>query len=110
MLNYKVSASSNEDSAADALEHLNLDEDDISDDYDFMEDAEGQSNGRRRASNSRNREPRRKYLEVLQKVADREISEICIDLDDLAEVLIKLRGFYYQLNWHELISGSTKQI
>ncbi|MCJ1330588.1 Mcm2-7 hexameric complex component [Thelotrema lepadinum] len=85
LLNYKVSASSNEDSAADALEHLNLDEDDISDDYDFMEDAEGQSNGRRRASNSRNREPRRKYLEVLQKVADREISEICIDLDDLAE-------------------------
>ena len=86
MLNYKVSASTNEDSAADALGNLNLDEDDISDDYDFMDDAEEQSSGRRGMSSSRNREPRRKYLEVLQKVADREVSEICIDLDDLAEV------------------------
>lgn len=43
-----------------------------------MDDAAGQSGGR-----TARREPKKKYLEMLQKVADREISEICIELDDL---------------------------
>ena len=30
-----------------------------------------------------NRDPKVKYMEILQDVADRKVSEICIELDDL---------------------------
>jgi DNA replication licensing factor MCM7 len=54
---------------------MNIDEDDFSDEYDFMDedDEEGKV-------------PKLKYKELLQKVADRYEEEITIDLDDLAKV------------------------
>ena len=76
--NYKSTATDLE-----ALEDLNLDGDSTESEYDTMDDVVGakptrQGNG--------SREPRRKYLDMLQKVADRELSEVTIELDDLDNV------------------------
>ncbi|KAF2499180.1 MCM-domain-containing protein [Lophium mytilinum] len=67
--------------AADQLEGLNIGEDGLSDEYDFMdEDDDGAARTRRQA---RDRNPKQKYIQMLQDVADRVRSEIQIDLDDL---------------------------
>ena len=80
---FKESASTSETAATDALDALNLGEHDS--DYDFMDDADGPE-GQRRTRNSQTRSPKRKYMEVLQDVADRKRQDICIELDDLAIV------------------------
>ena len=68
------------------MQDLNLDEDRTSDEYDFMDDAE---DGDERTSNRRNREdtyPKIKYMKMLQKVSDRQLDQVTVELDDLAEV------------------------
>ena len=77
--NYKSTASDLE-----AIGDLNLDGDATSDEYDFMDDAEDGKDTRRRAGASK--EPKRKYLDMLQKVADRQLKEVTIELDDLDNV------------------------
>ena len=62
---------------------MNIDEDDFSDDYDFMDDDEGDA---RRRARTQAKEPKLKYKDVLQRVADRYDEEITIELDDLAKV------------------------
>lgn len=37
-------------------------------------------------------DPKKKYMHMLQKVADRQISEVTIELDDLKHVRLSLRG------------------
>jgi DNA replication licensing factor MCM7 len=64
---------------------MNIDEDDFSDEYDFMDDDDEAQNTRRR-TRSQAKEPKLKYMEVLRKVADRYEDEITIDLDDVAKV------------------------
>lgn len=64
---------------------MNIDEDDFSDEYEFMDEDEEAQNARRR-TRSQAKEPRLKYMDVLRKVADRYEDEITIDLDDLAKV------------------------
>ena len=82
--NFKSSQTKSEEAATDAIDGLNLDEDRTSDEYDFMDDvAEGDANESRRAG--RSRPTRRKYKEILQTVADRERSNVLIELDDLEE-------------------------
>ena len=103
MTTFKVSTATNEDSAADALENLNLDGDDISDDYDFMDDADGRSNGRRRPQRTESQRSRKKYIEMLQHIADRQLSEICIDLDDIATV--RATSFTVTLNFLDSVSA-----
>ena len=49
-----------------------------------MDDVAGGKEARR--PNQPFREPRRKYMDMLQKVADRELDEITIELDDLDNV------------------------
>ncbi|KAI9808306.1 MAG: Mcm2-7 hexameric complex component [Sarcosagium campestre] len=80
--NFKASSSASEGSAADALQGLNIDDDEgLSDEYDFMDDAnDGNASQARRRSN---KEPKAKYLHLLQDIADRIVSEITIELDDL---------------------------
>ena len=68
----------------DALEDLNLDGDGTSDEYDFMDDVAGDKETRQRTS--RTRQPKRKYMEMLQNVVDRKIKEVTIELDDLDNV------------------------
>jgi len=65
---------------------MNIDEDDFSDDYDFMDDDEEEGDARRRTI-TQAKEPKLKYKELLQQVADRYEEEITVELDDLAKVI-----------------------
>lgn len=83
--NFKSSQSTSEEAATDAIDDLNLDEDRTSDEYDFMDDvAEEEGVRRRRAAGSK--PSKRKYMSILQDVADREKTNVLIELDDLDEV------------------------
>lgn len=59
-------------------------------------DANGEIRPDRRSH--RDRDPKKKYMELLQNVADRQCSEICIELDDLDAV----RNCFCVM-WHALI-------
>ena len=83
LTNYKSTVTA-EQLASDALEDLNIDEDGLSDEYDFMDDVINEKEKRRRPGQST--EPRRKYMDMLQKVADREADQVTIELDDLDNV------------------------
>ena len=67
-----------------AVQDLNIDGDGTSDEYDFMDDVAGGKDARR--PNQQYREPRRKYMDMLQQVADRQLDEVTIELDDLDNV------------------------
>lgn len=84
LANFKASTSSAE--AADALQDLTIDEDGLSDEYDFMDDAQDGGPARRREQQRGSRDPKRKYMEMLQRVANRQQSQVLIDLDDLDTV------------------------
>ncbi|PYI05841.1 MCM-domain-containing protein [Aspergillus sclerotiicarbonarius CBS 121057] len=79
---FKSFESASESAATEAIEDLHIDEDGTSDEYDFMDDVD-QEGGARRAGRRR-REPKLKYMQLLQEVADRERTNILIELDDLA--------------------------
>jgi hypothetical protein len=68
--------------AENALEDLNLEEDGLSDEYDFMDDAED-GGAAQRGSRETRRQPKQKYMQMLQDVADRKRANIVIELDDL---------------------------
>ncbi|KAF5134163.1 DNA replication licensing factor [Metarhizium brunneum] len=65
-----------------AMGDITIDDDDLSDGYDFM-DEDDESGDRRRQEKANNRIPQHKYKDLLQQLADRTIDEITIDLDDL---------------------------
>ncbi|KAL9610348.1 MAG: hypothetical protein Q9167_004946 [Letrouitia subvulpina] len=67
-------------STENALEDLNIDGDNTSDEYDFMDDVAGRKDGQQSGQSG---EIRTKYMDILQQVADRKVSEILIELDDL---------------------------
>ena len=62
----------------EAIGGLHFDGDHTSDEYDFMDDVADEDRSRRR--------PKRKYVDMLQEVANRERQNIVIELDDLQEV------------------------
>ncbi|EJP70303.1 MCM2/3/5 family protein [Beauveria bassiana ARSEF 2860] len=66
-----------------AMGNITIDEDDLSDEYDFMDD-DDESGERRRRDREHRRAPHYKYQEIMQKLANRTQEEIVIDLDDLA--------------------------
>lgn len=78
--NFKSSQSASETSATEAISHLNIDEDDL-DALDEMEE-DSEENQRTRQK----REPKLKYMAILQEVADRVRNHIVIELDDLDKV------------------------
>ncbi|KAK3694302.1 MCM2/3/5 family-domain-containing protein [Podospora appendiculata] len=65
-----------------ALGNINIDEDDLSDEYDFM-DEDDETQQQRLQEKARRRAPQHKYKDILQQLADRKANEIVIDLDDL---------------------------
>ena len=65
---------------------MNLGEDGQSDEYDFMDESDDSAAGQRSRRQEQNRDPKKKYVQVLQNVADRVTSQITIDLDDLDAV------------------------
>jgi DNA replication licensing factor MCM7 len=71
---------------AGALSDMNIDEDDFSDEYDFMDDDDEEGQNARQEARSQAKIPKLKYKDLLQMVADRYEDEITIDLDDLAKV------------------------
>lgn len=75
----KTTSAPTDDQTIESLDNLTLDGDHTSDEYDFMDDVDG---GQNQSQRSRS-QPRKKYLEMLQQVADRERNNILIELDDL---------------------------
>ncbi|KAI1759048.1 DNA replication licensing factor mcm7 [Hypoxylon sp. FL1150] len=67
-----------------AIGQINIDEDDLSDEYDFM-DEDDEAHEQRRRQKAAAKSPKHKYADVMQKLADRTIDEVLIDLDDLAQ-------------------------
>nr|UWK20602.1 DNA replication licensing factor [Trichoderma rubi] len=65
-----------------ALGNITIDEDELSDDYDFMDEDE-QTRERRQQERAKRKTPQLKYNDMLQLLADRKIDEFAIDLDDL---------------------------
>lgn len=104
LTSFKSSASASEASATYALQDLNIDEDGLSDEYDFMEDV---ADGTGRQTNRRpgeDRDPKKKYMEMLQRVADRHTSEVMIELDDLDAVR---KPSIARHQWNMLTRGNT---
>jgi len=76
--------SSGTSEAANVLQDLNLDDEDgTSEEYDFMDDVEGDETARTRRREQRSRDPKTKYMDLLQDVADRKRPHITIELDDV---------------------------
>ena len=82
---YKSTVSTEDISATDALQDLNI-EDGLSDEYDFMEDARDEEGKEKNSRSRKFADPKKKYMNMLQQVADRQISEVTIELDDLENV------------------------
>lgn len=68
-----------------ALGNITIDEDELSDDYDFMDEDE-QTRDRRQQERAKRKTPQHKYNDMLQLLANRKLDEFAIDLDDLATV------------------------
>jgi DNA replication licensing factor MCM7 len=79
---FKSFESASEASATEAIEDLHIDGDRTSDEYDFMDDAD-EGLGR---TARRRRDPKQKYMQMLQDVANRDRNNILIELDDLQTV------------------------
>ncbi|CAK7264884.1 DNA replication licensing factor MCM7 [Sporothrix epigloea] len=77
--NYKTTP---EHQITHALGNINIDDDDLSDEYDFADESNELAERRAQEKVAR-RQPQHKYLDMLQKLADRKIDELVIDLDDL---------------------------
>lgn len=78
------------DLTTNALENLNIEEEDLSDEYVMVDDERDGQGGARRPG--RPGSSKKKYVEMLQQVADRQISEVTIELDDLENVSTLFRG------------------
>ena len=70
--------------SADAIEDLRLNEDNDGDEEFMDEDGPGAQG----TSQARRREPKVKYMQVLQDIADRVKNHIVIELDDLESVSV----------------------
>ncbi|KAI4154167.1 MAG: hypothetical protein L6R39_001435 [Caloplaca ligustica] len=77
---YKLEPTDNE-IPSNALQELNIDDDNTSDEYDFMDDVTAAKEKQRPIRQTK--KPRRKYMDQLQDVVDRKRDEILIELDDL---------------------------
>ena len=83
--NFRTFESASDIAATEAIEGLHIDEDGTSDEYDFMDDVENGGRGRGTADRRR-KEPKLKYMQMLQDVVDRLKTNIVIELDDLDTV------------------------
>ncbi|PGH11475.1 hypothetical protein AJ79_04850 [Helicocarpus griseus UAMH5409] len=97
--NFKSFESASESAATEAIEGLHIDGD--GEEYDFMDDAE---EGRR----AQPKEPKLKYMQMLQDVADRKRTNIVIELDDL-DTYIKSLPDGPDSNIVETIEGNAKR-
>ena len=83
-----------QDTITHAIGQISIDEDDLSDEDDFMdEDGEAAQNARRKKAAQR-QQPKHKYVELMQQLADRAIDEVLIDLDDVVSVSTRNRSLH----------------
>ena len=69
-----------------AIGQISIADEDLSDDeYDFMDEDDGAQEARRRAKEAQ-RQPRHKYVDMMQQLADRMLDEVLVELDDIASV------------------------
>ncbi|EED21682.1 DNA replication licensing factor Mcm7, putative [Talaromyces stipitatus ATCC 10500] len=73
---FKSFESASEAAATEAIQGLRIDGDRTEDEYDFMDDVETQGGAPR--------DPKLKYMRILQDVANRDRNNILIELDDIA--------------------------
>ncbi|KAK3300829.1 DNA replication licensing factor MCM7 [Chaetomium fimeti] len=83
-----------------ALGNITIDEDDLSDEYDFMDEDDNAQQQRRREKTQK-QPPRHKYRDMLQNLADRKVSEVVVDLDDLASYEKELNEGLKLVEWVE---------
>ena len=81
------------DQAAEEIDGLHIDGDHTSDEYDFMDDVAADESSRARSAGRTS--VKRKYMEMLQEVADRERTNVLVELDDLREVYKGAECFLY---------------
>lgn len=93
LLNYKSTQTDLDTAATDAFQDLNIDGDGTSDEYDFMDDVAGGKEARRPLGQPQ--EARRKYMDMLQRVADRQLNQVTIELDDLDNVSLLQSSWLY---------------
>ncbi|KAL9113697.1 MAG: hypothetical protein Q9227_002142 [Pyrenula ochraceoflavens] len=103
LINFKSSESPSADTAADAIEDLNIDGDGTSDEYDFMDDIET-TDGRPRRRRGADKQ---KYMTILQDVADRIKPSVTVELDDL-DIYEKSLGDEIRLRLVESVSNNTR--
>ncbi|KAG8165019.1 hypothetical protein KVR01_005294 [Diaporthe batatas] len=72
------------DSIAHALGGMNIEEEDLDDEYDFM-DEDDEDEQRRRQERANRKKPYHKYKDLMQQLANRDIDEVLIELDDIAQ-------------------------
>lgn len=101
---FKTLQSTSEAAATEALEDLNIDGNRTSDEYDFMDDMEDEGTTTRGAR--RRREPKLKYMQILQDIANRDVSHILIELDDLE--VVSFSRCFFQGSALGLMSGSNQ--
>lgn len=89
---FKTLQSSSEAAATEAMEDLNIDGNRTSDEYDFMDDVDDGEGAQTRGARRR-REPKLKYMQILQDVSNRDSANIVIELDDLD--VVSLPPFVY---------------
>lgn len=74
------------ESITHALGNIDIGEDDLSDEYDFMDEDDEEEEERRRQQKAEKKKPYHKYKNMMRELADRKIEEVLIDLDDVAQV------------------------
>lgn len=80
--NFKSFQSATEAAATEAIQGLRIDGDRTDDEYDFMDDVEANDG----ETSGRSREPKTKYMRILQDITNRDSNNILIELDDVATV------------------------
>lgn len=73
------------DSLTHALGGMDIAEDELDDEYDFMDDDNDDEELQRQERADR-KKPYHKYKDLMQQLADRKIDEVLVDLDDVAQV------------------------
>ncbi|KAF3016185.1 Mcm2-7 hexameric complex component [Neopestalotiopsis sp. 37M] len=72
-----------QESITHAIGQISIDEDDLSDEYDFMDEDDNAAHEQRRRQKAAKRQPKHKYAELMQQLSNREVDEVLVDLDDI---------------------------
>lgn len=106
---FKTLQSSSEAAATEAMEDLNIDGNRTSDEYDFMDDVDDGEGAQTRGARRR-REPKLKYMQILQDVSNRDSANIVIELDDLDVVSLPLSSIFVNCHRKLIVSCIVRKI